>query len=62
MEHKGGVKIITPDWLIDCVSKKQRLDEEDYHPNLISILKEEFPNLSPLSAVDDIEVNKFCFA
>ncbi|XP_060052841.1 PAX-interacting protein 1 isoform X2 [Erinaceus europaeus] len=30
-----GVRIVTPDWVLDCVSAKARRDEGPYHPRLV---------------------------
>ena len=34
MEHPG-IKIVTPDWILDCVDAEKILEEEKYHPSLL---------------------------
>ncbi|CAO2603700.1 PAX-interacting protein 1 [Lemmus lemmus] len=38
---RGSIKIVTPDWVLDCVSEKSRKDEAFYHPRLIIYEEEE---------------------
>ncbi|KAM5205509.1 PAX-interacting protein 1 isoform 1-T1 [Hipposideros larvatus] len=32
---RASIKIVTPDWVLDCISEKTRKDEAFYHPRLI---------------------------
>ncbi|XP_057360916.1 PAX-interacting protein 1 isoform X1 [Manis pentadactyla] len=36
-----SIKIVTPDWVLDCVSEKTKKDEACYHPRLIIYEEEE---------------------
>lgn len=38
---RANIKIVTPDWVLDCVSEKSRKDEAFYHPRLIIYEEEE---------------------
>ncbi|XP_057587442.1 PAX-interacting protein 1 isoform X2 [Hippopotamus amphibius kiboko] len=38
---RASIKIVTPDWVLDCVSEKTRRDEALYHPRLIVYEEEE---------------------
>ncbi|XP_031236102.1 PAX-interacting protein 1 isoform X2 [Mastomys coucha] len=38
---RPSIKIVTPDWVLDCVSEKRRKDEAFYHPRLIIYEEEE---------------------
>lgn len=38
---RTSIKIVTPDWVLDCVSEKRRKDEAFYHPRLIIYEEEE---------------------
>ncbi|XP_036086508.1 PAX-interacting protein 1 isoform X1 [Rousettus aegyptiacus] len=33
--RRASVKVVTPDWVLDCVSEKARKDEACYHPRLV---------------------------
>ncbi|MXQ94182.1 hypothetical protein E5288_WYG010356 [Bos mutus] len=33
--RRASIKIVTPDWVLDCISEKTRKDEALYHPRLI---------------------------
>ena len=33
MKHSDTVKIVTPDWLLDCIDRGKRLAEDDYCPS-----------------------------
>ena len=35
MQHTDTIKIVTPDWVVDCINKKARQEEKIYHPKLI---------------------------
>ena len=35
MEHEDTLKIVTPDWVTDCIEKNTVQDEKIYHPRLI---------------------------
>uniref|UniRef100_A0A452FDD8 PAX-interacting protein 1 n=1 Tax=Capra hircus TaxID=9925 RepID=A0A452FDD8_CAPHI len=39
--RRAGIKIVTPDWVLDCVAEKTRKDEALYHPRLIVYEEEE---------------------
>lgn len=39
--RRASVKVVTPDWVLDCVSEKSRKDEAAYHPRLIIYEEEE---------------------
>ncbi|KAB0343085.1 hypothetical protein FD754_020011, partial [Muntiacus muntjak] len=32
---RGSIKVVTPDWVLDCISEKTRKDEALYHPRLV---------------------------
>lgn len=32
---RASLKVVTPDWVLDCVSEKTRKDEACYHPRLV---------------------------
>ncbi|XP_066093386.1 PAX-interacting protein 1 isoform X2 [Saccopteryx bilineata] len=38
---RTGIRIVTPDWVLDCVSEKAKKDEAFYHPRLIIYEEEE---------------------
>ncbi|XP_035310156.1 PAX-interacting protein 1 isoform X1 [Cricetulus griseus] len=38
---RASIKIVTPDWVLDCVTEKSRKDEAFYHPRLIIYEEEE---------------------
>ncbi|XP_037372197.1 PAX-interacting protein 1 [Talpa occidentalis] len=38
---RAGIRVVTPDWVLDCVSEKARKDEAFYHPRLIIYEEEE---------------------
>ncbi|XP_055277605.1 PAX-interacting protein 1 isoform X1 [Moschus berezovskii] len=38
---RASIKIVTPDWVLDCISEKTRKDEALYHPRLIVYEEEE---------------------
>ncbi|XP_054971527.1 PAX-interacting protein 1 isoform X1 [Pan paniscus] len=38
---RASIKIVTPDWVLDCVSEKTKKDEAFYHPRLIIYEEEE---------------------
>uniref|UniRef100_A0A2K5DV98 PAX-interacting protein 1 n=1 Tax=Aotus nancymaae TaxID=37293 RepID=A0A2K5DV98_AOTNA len=38
---RASIKIVTPDWVLDCVSEKTKKDEASYHPRLIIYEEEE---------------------
>uniref|UniRef100_A0A8C2ULX1 PAX-interacting protein 1 n=2 Tax=Chinchilla lanigera TaxID=34839 RepID=A0A8C2ULX1_CHILA len=38
---RASIKVVTPDWVLDCVSAKTRKDEAPYHPRLIIYEEEE---------------------
>jgi len=33
VKHSDTVKIVTPDWVLDCIDLGKRLAEGDYHPS-----------------------------
>ena len=35
MKHEDKIKIITPDWVGDCMNKGSKQDETLYHPRLV---------------------------
>ncbi|XP_059741523.1 PAX-interacting protein 1 isoform X3 [Bos taurus] len=39
--RRASIKIVTPDWVLDCISEKTRKDEALYHPRLIVYEEEE---------------------
>ncbi|KAM7244808.1 hypothetical protein CapIbe_003334 [Capra ibex] len=39
--RRASIKIVTPDWVLDCVAEKTRKDEALYHPRLIVYEEEE---------------------
>lgn len=38
---RGSIKVVTPDWVLDCISEKTRKDEALYHPRLVVYEEEE---------------------
>uniref|UniRef100_A0A480QU99 PAX-interacting protein 1 n=1 Tax=Sus scrofa TaxID=9823 RepID=A0A480QU99_PIG len=38
---RAGISIVTPDWVLDCISEKAKKDEALYHPRLIIYEEEE---------------------
>ncbi|XP_059963762.1 PAX-interacting protein 1 [Mesoplodon densirostris] len=38
---RASIKIVTPDWVLDCISEKTKKDEALYHPRLIVYEEEE---------------------
>ncbi|PNI35964.1 PAXIP1 isoform 10, partial [Pan troglodytes] len=38
---RASIKIVTPDWVLDCISEKTKKDEAFYHPRLIIYEEEE---------------------
>ena len=43
LQYSENVKVVTPDWITDCVEKKERVPEERYHPRLLIIEKPKPP-------------------
>ena len=43
LEHSDTVKVVTPDWVTDCIEKGKVQDEKIYHPRLIVYPKPESP-------------------
>lgn len=41
MKSASKCKIVTPDWVVDCVKKMSLLDEERYHPRLLITYNED---------------------
>lgn len=41
MKSASKCKIVTPDWVVDCVKKMSILDEERYHPRLLITYNED---------------------
>ncbi|XP_012589325.1 PREDICTED: PAX-interacting protein 1 [Condylura cristata] len=39
--QRAGIRVVTPDWVLDCVSEKARKDEASYHPRLVVYEEEE---------------------
>ncbi|XP_069443294.1 PAX-interacting protein 1 isoform X2 [Ovis canadensis] len=39
--RRASIKIVTPDWVLDCIAEKTRKDEALYHPRLIVYEEEE---------------------
>ncbi|KAI4543266.1 hypothetical protein MG293_006060 [Ovis ammon polii] len=39
--RRASIKIVTPDWVLDCIAEKTRKDEALYHPRLIIYEEEE---------------------
>ncbi|XP_053384133.1 PAX-interacting protein 1-like [Mercenaria mercenaria] len=35
MKHEDSVKVVTPDWVSDCLDKGEKQDENLYHPRLV---------------------------
>ncbi|XP_078719595.1 PAX-interacting protein 1 [Lampetra fluviatilis] len=35
------IRVVTPDWVVDCVSSKSRKEETEYHPRLVLLPREE---------------------
>ena len=35
MQHSGQIKIVTPDWIVNCLQEKEKLSETNYHPRLL---------------------------
>ncbi|XP_033264237.2 PAX-interacting protein 1 isoform X3 [Orcinus orca] len=38
---RASIKIVTPDWVLDCISEKTKKDEALYHPRLVVYEEEE---------------------
>ncbi|RUS89229.1 hypothetical protein EGW08_003039 [Elysia chlorotica] len=45
--HSDKVKIVTPDWVSVCVVKKEKQDEDLYHPELVEYPKPRSPTPEP---------------
>ena len=41
--HSDSLKIVTPDWVTDCVKNNSRQEEKIYHPRLVVYPKPESP-------------------
>ncbi|XP_013410668.1 PAX-interacting protein 1 [Lingula anatina] len=39
LRHQDTVKIVTPDWVVECIKAKDKMEEEPFHPRLL-ILEE----------------------
>ncbi|XP_075924649.1 PAX-interacting protein 1 isoform X2 [Petromyzon marinus] len=47
------IRVVTPDWVVDCVSSKSRKEETEYHPRLVLLPREEeLPLEQPETAND----------
>ena len=58
LEHPDLIKIVTPDWVTDCVQKTGRQDEKIYHPRLVVYPKPESPPKPETpQKLDAMEVN-----
>ncbi|KAL3842634.1 hypothetical protein ACJMK2_020625, partial [Sinanodonta woodiana] len=54
MKHKDKIKIVTPDWILDSIEKREKQDETIYHPRLVFIPK---PPSPPKPEPESMEVS-----
>ncbi|KAH9518689.1 PAX-interacting protein 1 [Bulinus truncatus] len=47
VEHEDKIKIVTPDWIVDSISRSEIQNEEIYHPKLLFVPKPQLPPSPP---------------